>query len=198
MEPLLNVSVHKYELATISSNSFSRFKAIFFDLLHPRESTDKARDRLKTICVYQTLAWHDIEWVWVLWLSVKKCNLMTQSDQSQPSHTRHKCGSLGGWLKPPAVRSRSRHANLECFVQIIKLWLGSRILPPSDQNLSIFFSLTARDLEKLWHDRSKWIKIGANNANDCAAGWSLILDPDIRVMALTITYGVITSPLWSH
>ena len=56
MEPLLNVSVHKYELATISSNSFSRFKAIFFDLLHPRESTDIAVDRLKTICVDQTLA----------------------------------------------------------------------------------------------------------------------------------------------
>ena len=49
--------------------------------------------------------------------------------------------------------------------------------------------------EKLWHDRSEWIKnrVQHNNANDWSWCWSLILATGIRVMALTITSGVITS-----
>ena len=127
----------------------------------------------------------------------KKCNLMTQSDQPRPLslQTPSQVSTLGRRMTQTLGHGPS-HANLWCFVQ------NSRVTDPSLLRLlwSEFVNIFLADsrgpwAEKLWHDRSEWIKnrVQHNNANDWSWCWSLILATGIRVMALTITSGVITS-----
>ena len=91
---------------------------------------------------------------------------------------RHKCGYwLLGRRMTQTLGHGPSHANLWCFLQ------NSRVTDPSLRLLgSEFVNIFLADsqgpwAEKLWHDRSEWIKNRGqhNNANDWSCCWSLIL-----------------------